>query len=661
MAPWAKRQKHPIPRIGSPQNSYELNDYSRGMDNFTSNDKFPVNNGGVNKWRLAQDARIPTLGEYKTRKGLDYHSDPAGLTQDQTITSTAGAANQSFNELTRLAQKWTASASGSLVKLQVNIKNAAGATGTVIVEHWTDAAGSPGVLVARSSIAATDVDATYAYETARFISAPTVVNGTSYWTIVYVQSIATGSYSWSSTTSATTAKVSTNSGTTWSAASYALNFKQFYAITGGSRGLYRAYKTDGTHVTLQVQGTTLYKVNNVTGALTVVKSGLNASATHYRFITVNDIVYYVNGYDGYRKWDFTTESQVNASNYVNIALHKGLVFLNDATDTNKWVFSNFADYEVFTSTDFIYVPSPKTGDPSVAVQSLNGSLLFWTKNNKYILTGDDNATFSLDEAPDQKGTYTQETTCADQNFAYYLSDDGVYRTNGSEPQLLTKAIYEVIVRMSNKDKACMAVNKGRLYMWYPSAGSAFNDSCYVWNLNYGDGDVVESHDTDAFVSRAYSAYDDDDELLVASSKVGQVFWQELDSNDYTNLGGDINYELRTHYLTYGRPAALSETRYWEPRFSATSANYIVSCQYATDLADNAQDEGFLNLQGAGYIWGDPGTIWGAFTWGITSEVQGYFNVPGEYRRVQLRYQHHAARQPVNFIGQSLVAQHRRMR
>lgn len=659
--PWARRQKRPIPSIGSPQDTYELNDYSKGMDNFVSNDKFPLVNGGVNMWRLAQDARIPTLGEYETRKGFDYYSDSAGLTQDQTITSTTGAADKSFNTVTRLAQKWTAGTSGSLVKLEVNLKNAASATGTVIVEHWTDVSGSPGVLVARSSIASSSLTGSYAYYTARFAEAPTVTATTVYWIVVYVQSVASGSYSWSSTTSATTAKVSANSGTTWSTTSYALNFKQHYATTGGGIGLHRAYKSDGTSKTIFLRGTTLYAVDDVTGALTTIKSGLTASASTYRFVTVNDIVYYVNGYDGYRKWDFTTESQVNSSNYVNLVLHKGLMFLNDATDTNKWVFSNFAEYEVFTSTDFIYVPSPKTGDPSAASLSLNGCLLIWTRNNKYILSGDDNATFQLDDAPDQKGTYTQETVTADKNFTYYLSDDGVYRSNGSEAQLLSKHIYEAVRTMTGKEKACLVVNKGRLYMWYPSEGSAVNDCCYVWNLNYGDGDVVESHDTDAFVSRAFTAYNDEDKLIVLSSKIGQIYWQELESNDYTNLGGDINYELDTHYITYSRPAAKSETRYWEPRFSATSGDYTVTCQYATDLADNAQSQGFLSLQGAGYIWGAASTIWGLFTWGTSSEVQGSLNVPGEYRRVQLRYKHHATRQPVNFIGQTLIAQHRRIK
>lgn len=661
--PWARRTSKPIPSISSRQATLGINDYSLGMNSFLSNDKFPLKDGASNLWRLAQDARITTLGEYETRKGIDFHSAAAGETQDQVQTSITGAADQSFNTVTRLAQKWTAGASGKLSKYEVQPKNDASATGTVLVEHWTDSGGSPGALVARSSIAAATITSSYAYLTARFADAPTVVSGTAYWIVVYVQTTGTGSYKWSSTTSATTAKVSVDSGSTWSATSYALNFKQHYAATDGVKGLHRAYKSDGTKVTLFAHGTVLYSVDDVTGALTTVKSGLSASATQYRFVTVNDKVYYVNGYDGLRKWDFTTESQVSATNYTHICEHKGLLFLVTALDPNKVIYSNFADYETFTSTDLVYAPSPKTGDPVVALQPLNGLLIIPTLNNKYILSGDDNATFSLDEAPDQKGTYTQETMTADKNFIYYLADDGMYRSNGSEAQLLSDNNYQDIVNLANKSDSCICINKGRLYLWYRSAGSSVNDSCYVWNLNYGrnGAECVESQDTNTYVSRAVSAFRDSDDLLVASSIVGQVHWQEKSSNDYTNLGGDINFLLQTHYLVFDSPAVSKEIRYWEPRFGAQSGNYTISTEYATDLRDNWQTYSTSSVQGSGYVWGSPSTIWGSFTWGTAAEVQAYLYVPGEYRRIALRYKHYATRQPNSFLGHTLVVQRRRIR
>ena len=659
--PQASRATRRIPSVSSPSRTYEINDYSRGMNDFISNDKFPLKNGESNLWRLAQDARITTLGEYETRKGFDFHSNPAGEAIDVQQTSTTGAADQNVSQTVRVAKKITFTQTGRCTRLDVNLKNSASALGTVIIELWTNSSGAPGSLLARTSIAASDIAGSYAYEIGRIPNAP-AVTATDYWCVVYVQATGSGSYKLSSTTNAATGLTSSDSGATWAASSVDYNVKAYLSTDSIIKGLHRAYKSDGTTKTLFAHGTVLYSVDDVTGALTTIKSGLNASATHYRFITINDIVYYVNGYDGLRKWNFTTEAQVTPTNYTHITEHKGLLFLADGADPNKLIYSNFADYETFTSTDFLYVPSPKTGDPITALQSLNGYLFVYTRNNKYLLYGSDNATFSLDEAPDQKGSFTQETTAADKNFMYYLSDDGVYRSNGTAAELLSENIYQSIVEMDNKDSACLVVNKGRLYLWYRSSGSSVNDSCFVWNLNYTtQSDTVESSDQNAYVARAVTAFRDDDDLLVGSSVVGQVHWQELESNDYTNLGGDINFELKTHYMMFDSPAVLKELRHWVPRFGAQSGNYAISCEYAYDLRDNWQTYSSPNVQGSGSIWGDSDTVWGAFTWGTTAETQSHLYVPGEYRRIALRYKHYATRQPQKFLGHTIVQQTRRIR
>lgn len=658
--PWARRASHTIPRISSNSNTYELNDYSDGMNSFVSNDKFPVKNGGTNMWRLAQDARITTLGEYETRKGFDYHSDAVGVTQDQAITSTTGAADQSFNQTTLLAQKFTAGTSGRLTKLDINLKNDASATGTVIVSLYTNSSGAPGTLLASTSVAASAVTSSYTYLSFRFASAPVLAATTVYWIVASVQATGSDSYKWSSTTSATTAMVSSDSGGTWSTTSYALNFKQYYATSGAVKGIHRAYKSDGTKVTLIAHGTTLYKADDTTGALTAIKTGLSPSAITYRFVTVNDIVYYVNGFDGLRKWDFNTESQVNTTNYTLICHHKGLLFLAGGADPNAVFFSNFGVYETFTSTDFIYADSPKTGDPVTALVSLNGYLLIFTKNNKFILSGTDNATFAVDEAPDQNGTYTQETVTQDSNFVYYLCDTGLYRSNGSEAQLMSKNNYQEIVTLANKDSVCICINRGRLYMWFEGAGASANDSCYVYNLHYSsNSDTLESYDTNAFVSRAVNGFRDDDKLIVGSSLVGQTYWQENDSNNYHNLGGPINFMLQTHYMVGPSPAVDKYYQFWQPRFGAQSDNYAIDCQYSYDLRDNWQTHASPNVQGSGPVWGS-GITWGSFTWGTTSEVEQHLYIPGEHRRTAVRYKHYAIRQPHKFLGHTFVIETRRL-
>lgn len=656
---WARRISKKIPNISGSRSYYEINDFSLGYNSFIGNDKFALNSGKSNMWRLAKNARITTLGEYSTRKGFDRCSDAAGETKDQEITSTTGAADADFDGVNRLAQKFTCGTTGRLTKVELNLKNDSSATGNVIVEIWTDSSG-PDEMLARSSIANTSVAATYGYLTARFVKAPSLTATTAYWIVAYSLG-GTSVFSWSSNTSATTAMTSDDSGSTWTAADYCLNFREYYAPTGGVIGEFRAYKSDGTKVSLMVHGTSLYSVNETTGALTAIKTGLNASATKYRFVLVNDVIYYINEYDGLRKWDFSTESQVLSTNYSHIVIHQGLLMLVPTADPTAIVYSNFGEYEVFTSTDLIYAPAPKTGDPITSLISLNGYLIVTTLDNKYILTGTDNATFTIDEAPDQKGTYTQETIDADKNFIYYLSDDGVYRSNGSEAQLLSENIYEDIRNLANKNTCVLKTNKGRLYLWFRSAGSANNDSCYVWNLNYsGNSDTVESLDTSAYVSRAFTCFGDSDELLVGSSLIGQLYWQELDSNDYNNLGDDIDFELQTHYMPFSSPSILKQIRKWKPRFKAQSGNYTITGEYAYGLRNNWTTLIIENVQGTGPVWGS-GIVWGAFTWGTTAEIEASATVPGEYNRIALRYKHYAPRQPHTFLGHTLEVQARRIR
>jgi len=660
--PTARRVSKSIPPLPSKTFSYEINDYSLGYNSFLSNDKFPLKDGGSNLWKLAQDARINTLGEYVTRKGFDYYSAAAGKTENDTIISTTGASDQPFDNTTRLAQVFTSTVSQRLNMIELNIKNDASATGTIIVEIWSDTSSNPGVLLATSSIASSAVSTTYGYIIARFAEAPLIVTSTNYWIVVYVQDVSTGSYKWSSTTTETTGLSSTDSGITWSTNSFALNFKETYATSGGIIGLHRAYKSDGTKITLFAQGTVLYSVNDSTGDITSVKTGLNSSATYYRFTTVNDVVYYVNGFDGLRKWDFTTESQVNTTNYSLICSHKGLLFLVPTLDKNAIVYSNFGEYEVFTSTDLIYADSPNTGDPIVALRSLNGYLIVQTLDNKFILSGNDNATFSIDEAPDQKGTFTQETIDSDVNSIYYLSDDGVYQSNGSEAKLLSSDIYQEIVDLPNKEKACIVLNKGRLYLWVTPSAETSNSKCYVFSLNYGDnGGTTESYDTNAFVSRAVNGFRDDDKLIVGSSRVGQVYYQELSSNDYSNLGGIINFELRTHYMVGMSPAVLKEVRDWQPRFGAQSGSYTINCQYAYDLRNNWTTYFTPNVQGSGITYGSGHTYGNNEIYGTSAETQVGLYIPGEYRRFAIRYKHYAARQPHKFLGHTLVVQARRLR
>lgn len=641
----------PIPRLNPQTIEVEYNDYSEGVNRFNGNDvldpKF---------WRHAQNARMPKLGEYETRRGFDSHSAPVGEAEYDSITSNTGGV--SLTTTSWVAHDIVNTSGGRLTKLELYMRKVAGAIGDVVVDIYSDSSGEPGSLITSTTIDAADFTTSYEYVTAYFVDAPLFTAGTSYWAVLRIQTGGSGTYQAAINGTSTSGATTSDSGGSWTTGQSGLQHKAYAAPSAKTKGVKRLYKSDGTAVTVLYVDDTLYKVNDGDGSLTVIKSGLSTDATYLRGVVINDIFYYINGKDGLRKWDFTTESQVRSQNYSHIVAHQGLLFLVDAVDTNKIIFSEFADYETFKSTSFIYVPAPKTGDPITAVVTVNGVLAIWTRYNKHILYGTDTATFQLEPAPARKGTFSQETVAFDTNFAYFISDDGVYRFNGTSDKLLSVSNYDSIRDIKNKDRAVIQINRSRLYVWYNIPSKDHNSYCWVYNLNF---DMLESLDTSAYVARADTAFREDYRLLVASPFTGQVFWQELDTNDYSNMGQGYEFMLQTHDMHFGTPSRDKEIRFWKPRFSAQAGDYTIDCKYSTDFGSSQTTALELETQGTGSVWGGSGVNWGSFTWGTSKELQADLYVPGGHRRISIAYSNDKPRQPHRFLGHTFVVEIRDIR
>lgn len=643
-----------IPGVSAaPLNKLELFDYSKGINSYTHNDIVPKD-----QLVYATDSRISTLGRMKTRQGLDYYSDAVGETADTAVTSTTGAADQSVTTTAWKAAKYTATGSGRLTKLELNLKNDNAGTAPVMVEIYSDSSGEPGTLLAQSSILQADIAASYGYLPCRFIEAPSVTAASVYWIVVYIQDDGTNDYKWSSTTSATTALSSSDSGVTWASTSYALNFKTYISTSGGTKGLYRAYKSDGTKKTLIANGTALYEINDATGALTSVKTGLNASATDYYFEVAEDIVYYVNGVDAPRKWNFTTDSANPGTTTVskNIILHKDQVFYLDATNPTRIFFSDKTAFETFTSTNFLYVPSPKSPDIVTGWAVLNDNLYIFTDGTKWALYGSDLSSFTLRRSSGLKGTPSQNTIATTRNYIFFLSDDGVYQFDGSTDRLISAQITDKIRSIVNHDDALLTVWKNKLYLFYTPSGSSANSKCLVYNLDY---ESWESEDTGTHINKAIVWTGDDHEFIQASSLVGQAFYAESDSNAYNNLGKKVEWEIRTRYEHFDNPAANKRIKRWYPRFATSDGNWTVFCQYDKDFANSPTTQAYLYLRGDGTIWGGGETWGGGSVWGTSAYVTDRLNVPSTATYVQRRYKRHGVNMPTEFQGETIYYQIRR--
>lgn len=635
-------------------------DYSKGYNSYLANDVVPEN-----VLVYATDTRISTLGRQTTRQGCDPFSVPAGETINATESSTTGAGSQNIGLTTWLAAKYTASSNGRLTRVDLNIKNVAAATGPIIVEIRADASGSPGSLLAQSSIPASTPTGSYAYLTARFIEAPLQVTATSYWIVAYIQGDGTNTYAWSSTTNATSAKTSSNSGVSWSTSAFDLNYKTYVSTDGGTLGHFRAYKSDGTKVQLmaykEVAGTTaVAKVDDVTGALTNIKTGLSSTATFYDFEQVQDVVYYVNGVDAPRRWDFTTEAVMGGSPAVatRIKWHKNHMFLLLAADPAQAIFSDTALPETFTSTNFLYIPAPKSNDPVVQWETLNDNLYFFTSRTKWALFGSDLSNITLRQAPGTKGTAAPDSVKRFRNHIYFASDDGFYRFNGSTDELLSEAITTEYRNAANRTTMGGGIANNRYYLSYTPAGGAQNSRTWVYNINYNS---MESNDTGTYVQRmrSWNTTADSGQFIQASNLVGALYYGERSTNQYNNLGKNLSWEIRMKYDHYGQPASNKHIKRWYPRFATSGGNYTVFCQYDRDFLGSPTTQ-FVDLRGSGALWGG-GTLWGTGTWGTTVLITPKLNIPGQARYIQHRYLRTGVNMPVEFLGDTVYYYVRRPR
>ncbi len=644
-----------IPSVSTSKAQTQPIDYKKGWFNGVPNDLQPKNT-----LRYVTDMRFNGIGKYITRKGCDHYSVAIGETVNVQVTSTTGASNAGFSTTTWVAEKVTATSTGVLSRVDVNLKNSASATGTVIVAVYSDNSGVPGDLLATSSVRQSDIGSSYAYETAYFMEAPDITNAAVYWVVAYLQESGSGTMYVSSTTNSTNAKTSSNSGQSWSSASYSLNVKLYTATAGGVKGLTRIYRPDGTAITFLAHGTNLYSVSDVDGSTTSVDSSISGSSTRVRFEYVNDTLYYIDGIGKPRKYNFSASSEVSASPYnaTNIMEHVGILFFFDKADPTRLFYTNFADYETFTSTDFIYVPAPKKADHLTAMAKLNGVLYPFTRKNKFMLMGQDNATFNLDEAYAQKGTYSQESVVFDENYVYFASDDGVYRFNGTSEVNIFEPIIEEYTAITNKEDIHLQLHNNRLYVWYRPNGEGTITKCYVFNTLY---QVMEAQDENTCIARSFARHDTTDKFLQASNRAGVVYYGEQSTNDYNNLGMPLLAEVRTAYDHFGTPQQLKRIPYWRPIIETTQGDYTLQAGFSADYSDDVNYSN-VELQGSGFTYDSSASEYDSATYAAgRASAETSLNIYGYAYRWQRRYKHYAAYEPIEFAGEVLAVETQRLR
>lgn len=599
--------------------------------------------------RSATDRRV-AIG---TRKGPGFYSVPLGEAVDQQQTSTTGAADQTVGTATWFGKKFTAGASGRLTKIDLRLKTGSSPTQHLIVAVYSDSSGSPGSLLATSSILSSAITSSYAYVSARLIEAPAVDSGTAYWIVVYMQTGGSGSYNWSSTTNATTAKTSSNQGGTWSTASYDLNAKTYVSTNSPFLGGFRYTPSNSTAKTIEAHGTNIYTVSDVDGTTASIKSGLSGSATEYHFAQSNDILYYVNGQDAPRQWDGTTEQAVSGAPVTSkyITFHKNRMWLVDSANPTKIWFSDLGTYTSWTSTNFVFAPAPKSGDPITGLSVYQDNLVVFTRKTKYVLFGEDPGNFVLRQSSGKKGAVNQSVIAADPNYIYFLADDGIYRYNGSSDELMSDPVQTEVDNIADKTE-CSAVAHNNYYrLYYAKTGSTTNDSCLIWDaLNR-----FWLRDSNTFIDRPFVG--ETNILYEGSSRVGAIYKSE---QAYSDLGKPIDFIYWTKYFGDGLHKIF--LRRVIPSIRLQTQPYNLNMYIDIDQRNNIPLQYNISAQASGSEWGNghtwttgTTTTWGSSVVSTPTTAQG-----SEGYWHQVRFEQEGVDTPVEILSYILQLRSRRL-
>ena len=605
-----------------------------------------------------------------SRKGPGFYMSPLSETKTEASEAETDGEVEIGVIAPILAQRLVTTTDGRLNRLDFKIKSTETSKGPVIVSLYSNKDGKPSDLLAQSSIGSGSISDSLDWVTIRFVDAPLLSNGDELWVIFEVQDDGDGTY--------IVGKIESEVGAKWSDTSFAALEDQDYGIayrmyqTPDTRlkGAYRFNRENGANVTVAAFGNSLYRLDPVANTWTVIQTGHNANATHYSFAVADGKLFWANGYDNLKAWDGNTVETITDPELPilsHIIFHKDRLFGVAANDKNRFIWSeapgnptnspsNQQWYYAYLSTNFAYVPAPKTGSPITGLVSFQDALFIFTQDNKWVFSGYDKGSFSMRQSTGAKGALGFKSITQDENHVYFVSGDGLYQFNGSEDKNISddriKPLFDAV---GNKFNIVPIVWKNKVRFYMQSKGSPYNDIVALYNKNVnGEWEL----DTDSWIDRAiyFDDADDNQELLEFSSLYAMPMLAE---QGYNSLGAPIDFEYRMKYDSFGLPAQKKRVRRYFPILQGVDTSFNIRIMMDKDFQDNPRiRDVLLAVNGStwgGFKWGD-GTTWG----GDKSFKHHRQSYPGSAYYWQLRIARKGVNNRVAFIGSQYKYRIKRM-
>lgn len=594
----------------------------KGETPFLTNTRMYARNDNEN--RVAQ----------RTRPGSRRFSTPIGEAANvQNVATSTGDVELAVGT-TKLVP-FTPSATGSLTKLELEIKRSVAGSGHVIVEIFEDDGGLPGDKIAQSSINPGLITDAFQYLPAYFIDAPTLTNGEQYWKGIRTQLGGTATYVVNKTATAGAVSTSDN-GVSFSTLGYTWRYKTYLSTPGDILGFTRRYPTNNVNRTIFAFEGNIHAVDNL-GATTSIGTH-DSGATAVRFENVDDKTIWVDGQSAAQWYDGAVVTNINnvPGTPDGVIVHQNRLFFIYSKE-NKVVWSGLYSFESYRNVDFFYVPSPKSSDHITAYRVFQDNLYVMTHETKHIVLGTNLSNFTRREAVGTKGAVCQEATAVDRNYLYFMADDKhIYRYNGSDDELLSEKIEPLLQSITDPTKVRFHIYRNQLRVYFPSGTDTQSEDMVLLELSRRDSNKYLQwfHDTGRPVTGSLELTQDNNEIVEFSSRVGAIYTGESGRSD---LGKAISFKYYTPYKVYTSGSAKDRIKTFRPYIQPSTSSYTMQVGKDIDYANNPTMKDYLVDPGGAkwgeFIWGD-GTVYGGGTELVDSKV----SMSGRGKRTQYRFE-----------------------
>lgn len=592
----------------------------------------------------------------QSRQGASFYSIPIGETLDTQFTTTTGQNDANVSYVNNVAQLWTPGTNNALTAIDLLIKST-GSSDTITVNIYTNVSGAIGSLIASSSIAASSITTSYVYVKARFAQAPVLSTSSSYWIVLSAQEeTITANYAWSKSTSGSGAMTSPDGGSTWTATTGELNFKTYLSTPGSVKGQIRWINKNGIKQSIFAFGTGIYYVSNEsTGVTTQIASGLSSTATRYRFETVYDKCYIVNGVDPLMIWDGTTMTTVpnvgGLANPANMVVYHDRAWYYNNSDPTRLYFSNlYPDLTTIPVVNFQYVPDTASPDPLTGFSKFQDQLVLFTKDSKYLLLGDNVSTLGLSQSPGgTKGAVSQEAISQGEKYVYFWSiDGGPYYYDGAQDHQLgddIQPISDTITSLSDMDTI---VTEKEFRIYFKANGDVMHRYMLLYDLRYNEW----MYDTETYTRLPIAQVLETNTLVEASSTVGALYFGENQDN---HLGAPIHFKYWTNYKKYTSGIAKDRIKTFRAIFESPDRTIDVRVGKDGDF-DNNPNMKIVTLNSSGILYN------GGETYGDTTAVYGrgsrisnpQISMSGRSLNTQYRFEKDVLNTPIRLYGYEAI-------